>query len=51
MLYLLRSMTGHGLRGTLVHKRQQIDLVRNRLDVSWTHSRIRNLIAKHEAGL
>jgi hypothetical protein len=49
MLRLLRLMTLNGLRGTQVHKHQQIGLVRNRLDVSWKHPRICSLIAKYEA--
>jgi hypothetical protein len=51
MLRLLRLMTINGLRGTQVHKRQQISLVRNRLDVSWTHPRITKLIQHHERDL
>jgi hypothetical protein len=47
MLYLLRLFTLNGFRGKHVRRYQQISLVRNRLNLSWQHPRICELIRRY----
>ena len=44
-------MVVSGLRHVQIHRRTQINLVRNRHDISWGHSMIRGLIAQYGGAL